>query len=84
MCCDGGGSGRAARALPRFAPTQPSFSASLTQATRCHSMFSHAGGSQFFRYFDENFYSGLLTVAYELEDTVCNDGGFGPTPCPSV
>ena len=46
-------------------------------------MFSHAGGSQFFRYFDENFYSGLLTVAYELEDTVCNDGGFGPTPCPS-
>ena len=47
-------------------------------------MFSHAGGSQFFRYFDENFYSGLLTVAYELEDTVCNDGGFGPTPCPPV
>ena len=47
-------------------------------------MFSHAGDSQFFRYFDENFYSGLLTVAYELEDTVCNDGGFGPTPCPSV
>ena len=45
-------------------------------------MFSHAGGSQFFRYFDENFYSGLLTVAYELEDTVCNDGGFGPTRAP--
>jgi hypothetical protein len=38
---------------------------------------SHAGGSQFFRYHDGHFYNGLLVVAYELQDTVANDGGFG-------
>lgn len=71
---------------------------------------SHAGGSQFFRYHDGQFYvricrrldyrdsflvfasfvrdmhlvdqsqNGLLVVAYELQDTVANNGGFGCIP----
>lgn len=38
---------------------------------------SHAGGSQFFQAQDRRLFNGLLVVAYELRDTIDNDGGFG-------
>jgi len=41
---------------------------------------SHAGGSQFFQAQDRRFFNGLLVVAYELRDTIDNDGGFGCVP----
>ena len=38
---------------------------------------SHAGGAQFFHQQDGRLFNGLLVVAYELQDTIQNDGGFG-------
>ena len=34
------------------------------------------GGSQFFRYQDGAFFNGLTVIAFELQDTHCNGGGF--------
>ena len=38
------------------------------------------GGSQFFRYQDGHFFNGLTVVAFELQDTHCNGGGFCCVP----
>lgn len=38
------------------------------------------GGSQFFHYQDGRFHNGLTVVAYELQDTHCNGGGFCCVP----
>ena len=38
------------------------------------------GGSQFFRYQDGRFFNGLFVVAFELQDTHCNGGGFCCVP----
>lgn len=41
-----------------------------------HGGWTAAGGSQFFRYHDGEFYNGLIVVAFELFDTAENGGGF--------
>lgn len=41
-----------------------------------HGGWTTAGGSQFFRYHDGEFYNGLIVVAFELFDTTPNEGGF--------
>lgn len=41
-----------------------------------HGGWTTAGGSQFFRYHDGQFYNGLVVVAFELFDTSENGGGF--------
>lgn len=41
-----------------------------------HGGWTAAGGSQFFRYHNGEFYNGLIVVAFELFDTTSNGGGF--------
>jgi ectoine hydroxylase-related dioxygenase (phytanoyl-CoA dioxygenase family) len=41
-----------------------------------HGGWTGAGGSQYFRYHDGEFYNGLIVVAFELFDTGANGGGF--------
>ncbi len=41
-----------------------------------HGGWTTAGGSQYFRYHDGQFYNGLIVVAFEFFDTIENGGGF--------